>query len=218
MKFSGDPPLNGAEGINYAAGQPHCEDLRQTDRKQTDLWKAKAPKEQPEKRGISQAQIQSKAAFCAVLLFFLGGENMATLGNPRDYRIITNNPLVVACMEGKGNYTIDFQPDKTYREILVMARDLIHIGHSLYTHPLAGSVKPNENPYKSLIVSCEAHGFDADDAQIMSSAVTAYDKFRKIDHEMYSEQVRKDFQLIDYTLLAGSIGFDAVAGLSNMKK
>lgn len=211
--------MSGAEGINTAASQLHCEDLRQTDRKPTDLWKAKAPKEQPAKRGISQVQIQSKAVYLYCLTFFIRREStMAAVGNPRDYRIITNNPLVVACMEGKGNYTIDFQPDKTYREILVMVRDLIHIGHSLYTHPLAGSVKPNENPYKSVIVSCEAHGFDADYAQIMSNAVAAYDKFRKIDHEMYSEQVKKDFQLIDYTLLAGSIGFDAVAGLSNMKK
>ena len=143
---------------------------------------------------------------------------MASIGNPRDYRIITNNPLVVACMEGKGSYTIDFQPDKSYREILVTARDLIYEGHILYTHPLSGSVKPNENPYKSLIVSIAAHGFDAEHAQIIASAVAAFDKFRKIDQTIYSEQVRKDFQLIDYTLLSGSIGFDAVAGLSNMKK
>ena len=143
---------------------------------------------------------------------------MASIGNPRDYRIITNNPLIVEFMEGKGSYTIDFQPDKSYREILVTARDLIYEGHILYTHPLAGSVKPNENPYKSLIVSIAAHGFDAEHAQIIASAVAAFDKFRKIDQTIYSEQVRKDFQLIDYTLLSGSIGFDAVAGLSNMKK
>ena len=143
---------------------------------------------------------------------------MASIGNPRDYRIITNNPLVVACMEGKGSYTIDFRPDKSYREILVTARDFVYEEHILYTHPLSGSVKPNENPYKSLIVSVSAHGFDAEHAQIIANAVAAFDKFRKIDHAIYSEQVRKDFQLIDYTLLAGAIGFDATVGLSNMKK
>ena len=143
---------------------------------------------------------------------------MASIGNERDYRILTNNPLVVACMEGKGYYTIDFQPERTYRDILVTARDLVYAGHILYTHPLSGSVKPNENPYKSLIISVGAHGFDADHAQIIANAVGTFNKFRKIDQTIYSEQVRKDFQLIDYTLLAGSIGFDAVAGLSNMKK
>ena len=35
---------------------------------------------------------------------------MGTIGNPRDYLILTNNPLVPACMEGKGLYTIDFRP------------------------------------------------------------------------------------------------------------
>ena len=29
---------------------------------------------------------------------------MGTIGNPRDYLILTNNPLVPACMEGKGLY------------------------------------------------------------------------------------------------------------------
>ena len=31
------------------------------------------------------------------------------------------------------------------------------------------------------------------------------------------KRVLEDFQLIDYTLLCGAIGFDAVAGLSNKK-
>ena len=78
---------------------------------------------------------------------------MATMGNPRDYLILTNNPLVHRCMEGQGLYTIRLEEDKSFREILVEARDMVYAGHTLYTHPLAGSVKPNETPYKSLIVS-----------------------------------------------------------------
>ena len=47
---------------------------------------------------------------------------MGTIGNPRDYLILTNNPLVPACMEGKGLYTIDFRPELSYREILTLER------------------------------------------------------------------------------------------------
>ena len=127
---------------------------------------------------------------------------MGTIGNPRDYLILTNNPLVPACMEGKGLYTIDFRPELSYREIL-----------TLYTHPLAGSVKPNETPYKSVIVSMVPHQFDSQQAEIIANAIAVFDKFKPIGWEL-NERILRDFQLIDYTLLAGAIGFDAAAGLS----
>ena len=138
---------------------------------------------------------------------------MATAYNPRDFLILTNNPLVPSCMEGRGLYTIRFQPERSFRELLVEARDLVYAGHILYTHPLAGSVKPNETPYKSLVVSMEPHGFDVQHGEMIASAIAVFDKFKPLQRTL-SESVLKDFQLIDYTLLAGAIGFDAQAGLS----
>ena len=138
---------------------------------------------------------------------------MGSVGNERDYLILTNNPLVRRCMEGRGLYTIRFQEEKSFREILVEARDMVYAGHTLYTHPLAGSVKPNETPYKSLIVSLSPHGFDAVNAELIANAIGVCDKFKPLDRT-YSESVLRDFQLIDYSLLAGAIGFDAQAGLS----
>lgn len=138
---------------------------------------------------------------------------MGSIGNPRDYLILTNNPMVREHLEGRGRFTIRFEPERSFREILVEARDLVYAGHILYTHPLAGSVKPNETPYKSLIVSVEPHGFDADHAGLMANAIAVFDKFKPIVREL-PERVLRDFQLIDYTLLCGAIGFDAAAGLS----
>ena len=138
---------------------------------------------------------------------------MGTIGNPRDYLILTNNPLVPACMEGKGLYTIDFRPELSYREILTLVRDKVYLGHTLYTHPLSGSVKPNETPYKSVIVSMVPHQFDSQQAEIIANAIAVFDKFKPIGWEL-NERILRDFQLIDYTLLAGAIGFDAAAGLS----
>ncbi len=142
---------------------------------------------------------------------------MAMLHNPRDFLILTNNPLVPACMEGRGLYTLRFQPERSFREILVEARDLVYAGHVLYTHPLAGSVKPNETPYKSLIVSREAHGFDAQHGEMIASAIAVFDKFKPLERT-FPPSVLEDFQLIDYTLLAGAIGFDAQAGLSKINR
>ncbi len=142
---------------------------------------------------------------------------MAMLHNPRDFLILTNNPLVPACMEGRGLYTVQFQPERSFREILVEARDLVYAGHVLYTHPLAGSVKPNETPYKSLIVSREPHGFDAQHGEMIASAIAVFDKFKPLGRT-FPPSVLEDFQLIDYTLLAGAIGFDAQAGLSKINR
>lgn len=138
---------------------------------------------------------------------------MSTIGNPRDYLILTNNPLVRTRMEGRGNFTLRFLPQLGFRDILVQARDMVYAGHILYTHPLAGSVKPNETPYKSLIVSTVPHGFDAQHAELISNALAVFDKFKPLERTL-SQSVLEDFQLIDYTLLAGAIGFDAGAGFS----
>ncbi|MCR5482537.1 MAG: GrdX family protein [Clostridia bacterium] len=139
---------------------------------------------------------------------------MAIKGNQRDYLIVTNNPLVDKTLSGKGYYTIDFTPELTFREILVKVRDLVYEGRTLYTHPLSGSVKPKETPYKSVIVSVEPHGMETDEALIIASAIEVTDKFQDLDWS-HCERAMKDFQLIDYCLLCGALGIDAPAGLSD---
>ena len=127
------------------------------------------------------------------------------------YRIVTNNPLVRDCLSGW--YEIDYR-EVTFREILVIVRDLVHMGHELYTHPIAGSVKPNETPYKSIVVSKKPKKMEAMEAAIISDSIVTFDKFTPIKREL-PERVLKDFRLIDYTLLCGAVGLDAVAGLNS---
>ena len=127
------------------------------------------------------------------------------------YLIITNNPLVVRCMPR--DFAVEYE-NITYRVILVKVRDKVYGGHRLYTHPLAGSVKPNETPYKSVVISKLPKKMELDEAAIISSSIETFDKFKPIVRQL-PERVLKDFQLIDYTLLCGAVGVDAVAGLSN---
>ena len=124
--------------------------------------------------------------------------------------IVTNNPKVRDDLGSE--FEVDFA-DITYREVLCKVRDMIYEGHKLLTHPLSGSVKPNETPYKSVIVSMVPHQFDSQQAEIIANAIAVFDKFKPIGWEL-NERILRDFQLIDYTLLAGAIGFDATAGLS----
>ncbi len=128
-----------------------------------------------------------------------------------DYLIVTNNPLVVECMSDC--YEVQYEKDRSYRDILIQVRDMIYQGHTLYTHPIAGSVKPNETPYKSIVVSKVPHALCLEHAELVSNSILTYDKFTPRSRDL-TEPVRKDFQLIDYTLLAGALDFDATAGLS----
>jgi len=128
-------------------------------------------------------------------------------------RIITNNPLVVRCMSDY--YTIDYH-DISFREILVKVRDMVYEGYHLHTHPIAGSVKPNETPYKSIVVSKVKKDFNMEHAELCSASITTFDKFTPIVREL-PERILEDFQLIDYSLLAGALDFDAIAGLSKAK-
>lgn len=133
----------------------------------------------------------------------------------RQYLILTNNPLVKACMGGR--YEVRLLGELTLRELLVTARDMVYAGHTLYTHPLAGSVKPNETPYKSVAVSKTPGEFSPEQARIAAESIEVCDKLTPRNRAL-TPSVLEDFQLIDYTLIAGALGFDAAAGLSNANK
>jgi len=130
--------------------------------------------------------------------------------SPHRIRIITNNPLVKQILSDY--YTVEYY-EITYREILVKVRDLVYANYELLTHPMAGSVKPNETPYKSLVVGTEPKEFNMEHCDLMMNAMITFDKFRVLDRH-YSDYHLQDFQLIDYTLLCGALDFDAIAGLS----
>ena len=125
-------------------------------------------------------------------------------------RIITNNPLVRDCLSDW--YQVDYH-EISYREILVKVRDLVYSGYKLYTHPIAGSVKPNETPYKSIVVGKAPGEFSIEESNLMANAMITFVKFKPLN-VVYSDYHLQDFQLIDYTLLCGALDVDAVAGLS----
>ncbi len=123
--------------------------------------------------------------------------------------IVTNNPLVAEGLPK--DYAVDYE-NITYREILIKVRDLVYGGHRLYTHPLSGSIKPNETPYKSIVISKNPVGMEAGDAALISGSIEVFDKFTPIRREL-SQRVLRDFRLIDYTLLCGAVGLDDPARL-----
>lgn len=126
----------------------------------------------------------------------------------RKFIIITNNPLVQQKLGEE--YRVDFS-DISYEDILKKVRDCIHVGHHLLSHPLSGSIKPNETPYKSIMISGNKEQLDLESMEIIENALCALKKF-VIKERDYKPNVYEDFQLIDYTLIESAIP-SAVAGL-----
>lgn len=117
------------------------------------------------------------------------------------YIVITNNPLVFEKL--KDEHKVIYK-EISYEEILKEARDRIHDGHRLLTHPLSGSVKPNETPYKSILITERKEKMDEWSVKIIESAIQACAKF-EFKSDRYSPEVYKDFQLIDWTLLESGL-------------
>ena len=117
------------------------------------------------------------------------------------YVIVTNNPLVVKNLENSREI---IYKDVSYEEILRETRDRIHEGHVLLTHPLSGSVKPKETPYKSILISRQRRDVDADSLKLIENAIQACRKFM-MKADKYKPEVYQDFQLIDWTLLESAM-------------
>lgn len=117
--------------------------------------------------------------------------------------IITNNSKVR--QNYNDLYDIEFI-EGSYLDVLSSARNKIHIGHKLLTHPLSGSVKPNETPYKSLIISFEKENLHMDSLSIIENSIITAKKFMdmKTPHVWMSE-VLNDFMEIDCTLLDSAV-------------
>ena len=114
-----------------------------------------------------------------------------------DFFIITNNPEI--CEELGKSFSVEFI-EGSGKDVLVLARDYIYEGHTLLSHPLAGSVKPNETPYKSVVITKKKDKLDFESVEIISSSIQTFEKFSLNSHE-YKKEVLEDFQKIDCSLI-----------------
>ncbi len=122
-----------------------------------------------------------------------------------DILIITNNSLVYEKYSEK--IEVIYLGESTYLEILECVRDRIHKGHKLLTHPLSGSVKPNETPFKSIVICKNKGTLDFSSLSIMEESIASAKKFIKNKATpLWTEKVADDFRLIDCSIITSAIG------------
>lgn len=118
--------------------------------------------------------------------------------------IVTNNEYVYE--KYKDSMEIIFKNDSTYIEVLEFIRDKIHEGYQLLTHPLSGSIKPNETPYKTIMISKEKSSLDEDGLRIIEDSIATAKKFEtNRPTPDWVERVLDDFRVIDLSLIENVI-------------
>lgn len=120
-----------------------------------------------------------------------------------NYTIITNNPLVQSTYASQ-----DIIKVKNYIDVLTTARDHVHQGAKLLSHPQAGSIKPYETPYRSVLISNEHDlSLDINSLQHIERAIERFESLsNSMGHREYQEETLKDFQVVDADLIKSAMG------------
>ncbi len=117
--------------------------------------------------------------------------------------IISNNKLV------KEKLSTIFEiifVEGTLLQTMEQARALIHTGYILLTHPLSGSIKPNQTPYKSIALE-KRYGFtDYDSLIIMEESINRTKSLLEDKTTPdWPEGCLEDFRVIDLDLIKNAL-------------
>jgi len=111
--------------------------------------------------------------------------------------VVTNNSLV---LEKKDKNVEILFFDCTYLELLIKVRDMVFLGQKLLSHPLSGSVKPNETPFKTVLLDSCVSTLNYDDVLMIENSIITCKKF-PIKYPELPQKVADDFRLVDYLLV-----------------
>jgi len=115
--------------------------------------------------------------------------------------LITNNPAARDAYEGRAE--IIYLDNAGFMQVLHAARDKIHEGHKLLTHPLSGSVKPGQTPYKSIMLSQEQSALCVTSLTIIEDGIAiAKAQIERKKEPVWPDEVLEDFQMIDLSLIS----------------
>ena len=117
-------------------------------------------------------------------------------------KLITNNPKFN--QEKFMDIEIEYF-DISYLDVLKKVRDYVHDNYEVLTHPLYGSVKPNETIYRSILIK-RSEKLDITSINLISEAVGTFEKFRNNKRvPLWTDRVKDDFSVIDHDLILNAI-------------
>lgn len=115
-------------------------------------------------------------------------------------RCITNNPMLV----GRGFSALEYY-DTDVLGLFNLILPEVAAGFRLLSHPLSGSIRPDITPYKTVLLSGTPGQVDEFSMQLINKAVRYAESLYQLREtplfKLCTEQMRKDFQLIDMCLI-----------------
>lgn len=113
--------------------------------------------------------------------------------------LITNNSKVY----DKYKNDIETVFENGYEAVLIKSRDLLHRGYSLLTHPQASSLKPNQTPYRSILLYNEKLPDNMKGILLIEKCIECYNQWQEIANtpDGYASQVEDDFKTIDLSVI-----------------
>lgn len=126
-------------------------------------------------------------------------------------RVLTNNPLVLRDTFITSICHVEYSAGTLF-QLMIKARDQVHLGFRLCTHPLSGSVKPNHTPYKSIGLSDRAEpALCMDSLKLIEDSIAMCGRLA-VSSFVMNPKIDRDFQSIDLSLI-----LSALAGQSDMQ-
>ena len=113
--------------------------------------------------------------------------------------IITNNKKVLEKFSSMASIVfVD-----SYEAVLLKTRDLVYDKHILLTHPQAGSLKPNQTLFRSVVVYPKGDRDNIDSIMMIDKCVQVFNEWQQINPSpaSYSEKVEDDFRTIDLSII-----------------
>ena len=99
-------------------------------------------------------------------------------------------------------------------DVLVAARDAVHLGSGLLTHPLYGNLRPNQQIFRSILLQNPSQkernfgtGVYYESISTIEEAVLMYRSYgsRLITPECLPDAAREDYAFVDYELMRESL-------------
>lgn len=90
-----------------------------------------------------------------------------------------------------------------YEEVLIKVRDLVYDKHVLLTHPQASSLKPNQTPFRSVIVYPKGAEDNTKDILLIEKCIEVFNQWQNIakSPSSYEKKVENDFKTIDLSVI-----------------
>jgi len=109
--------------------------------------------------------------------------------------IYTNNHLVKKNFEKNAIFF-----DTTVFGVFSAIRDIVHVGGKILSHPLSGSIKPHETPYKSVMILPTKGSLDFNSLNLIETAIGVLNRYPELDFNL-PQNILNDFAVIDLDIM-----------------